>query len=77
MKFSCSIRELLPLKILTKYVIFNLGIDSDMLKFFSRSTFYEDNNVSIVVATIPRMNPALKHISVKYNFSGSRLESNL
>ena len=54
---SHSVRALLPLKSLIKEVIDNLGIDSENLKFVSRSTIYEDNNRSIVVAKSPRMTP--------------------
>ena len=64
---SHSVRALLPLKILIKEVIDNLGIDSENLKFVSSSTFYEDNNGAIVVATSPRINPTSKHIAVKYH----------
>ena len=46
---SHSVRALLPLKILIKEVIDNLGIDSENLKFLSRSTIYEENNRAIVV----------------------------
>ena len=45
-----------------------MGIDSEKLKFVSSSTIYEDNNGAIVVATSPRMDPASKHIAVKYNW---------
>ena len=34
-------RELLPLKIIIKEVIVNLGIDSEKMIFVSRSTVYE------------------------------------
>ena len=34
----------------------------------TRSTIYEDNNGVIVVATIPRMTPASKHIDVRYHW---------
>ena len=63
--FSRSVRELLPLKSLIKEVIDNLGIDSENLKFVSKSTIYEDNNGAIVVATSPRMTPTSKHIVFK------------
>ena len=63
-----SVRALLPLKILIKKVICNLGIDSEKLNFLSSSTIYEDNNGAKVVATIPRMTPTSKHISVKYHW---------
>ena len=56
------------MKILIKEVIENLGIDSKKLKFVSSSTIYEKNNGYIVVATIPRMTPASKHISFKYHW---------
>ena len=56
-ELSHSVRELLPLKIIIKEVIDNLGIDSEKLKFVSSSTIYEDNNGSIVVATSPRITP--------------------
>ena len=65
---SHYVRELLPLKILIKEVIDNLGIDSENLKFVSRSTIYKENNGSIVVTINPRMTPTSKHISVKYNW---------
>ena len=63
-----SVRAFLPLKIHIKEVIDNLVIDSDKLKFLSRSTIYEDNNRAICVATIPRMTPTSKHIAVKYRW---------
>ena len=65
---SHSVRALLPVKILIKEVIDNLGIDSENLKFVSSSTIYEDNNRAIVVAKSPRMTPSSKHISVKYHW---------
>ena len=52
-----SVRSLLPLKILIKEVIDNLGIDSKKLEFLSSSTVYEDNNGDIAVATSPTMTP--------------------
>ena len=63
---SCSVRALLPLKNLIKKVIKNLGIDSEKIKFVSIYTVYEDNNVSKVVETSPRMTPTSKQISVNY-----------
>ena len=68
MALSHSVRALLPLKIITKEVIDNLGIDCENLKFVSSYTIYEDNNGSIVVATSPRMTPSSKHIAVKYHW---------
>ena len=68
MALSCSVRALLPLKIIIKEVIDNLVIDSEKLDFLSSSTVYEDNNGSIVVATSPSMTPTSKHISVRYNW---------
>ena len=68
MALSHSVRSLLPLKSLTKEVIYNLGIDCDNLKFVSSSTVYEDNNGAIVVATSPRMTPSSKEIAVKYHW---------
>ena len=65
---SHSVRALLTLKILTKEVIDNLGIDIEKLKFVSISTIYEENNGAIVVTTIPRMTPTSKHIAVKYHW---------
>ena len=64
---SRSVIELLPLKSLIKEVIDNLGIDSENMKFVSSSTVYKDNNGSMVVEKIPRMNPTSKHIAVKYH----------
>ena len=54
------------LKSLIKKVINNLGIGSEKLKFVSISTFYEDNNGSIGMATITSMTPTPKNISAKY-----------
>ena len=65
---SHSVRALLLLKSFIKEVIYNLGIDSENLKFVSSSIIYEDNNGAIVVATSPRMTPLSKHISVKYHW---------
>ena len=65
---SHSVRELLPLKILIKEVIDNLGIDCENLKFVSSSTIYEDNNGAIVAAKSPRMNPTSNQIAVKYHW---------
>ena len=65
---SHSVRALPPLKSIIKEVIDNLVIDSEKLKFVSRSTIYEDNNRATVVATIPRMTPTSNHISVKYHW---------
>ena len=67
MALSHYVIALLPLKILSKKVIDNLGIDSENLKFVSSSTIYEDNNGAIVVATSPMMTPTSKHIAIKYN----------
>ena len=63
-----SIRELLPLKSIIKEVLENLVIDIEKLKFVSSSTIYEDNNISIFVATSTSMNPSSKHIAVKYHW---------
>ena len=63
-----SVRELLPLKSITKEVIDNLGIDSENLKFVSIHTIYEENNWAIVVAKTPRITPTSKHIGVKYHW---------
>ena len=63
--FSHSFTALLPLESLINEVIEDLGIDSEKLKFVSRSTVYEDNNGDIVVEKSPRMSPTSKHIDVK------------
>ena len=68
MALSHSVRALLPLISLIKEVIDNLGIDCENLKFMSSSTIYEDNNVSIVVTTSPRITPSSKQIAVKYHW---------
>ena len=49
-------------------MIDKLGIDSEKLKFVSRSTIYEDNNEAIVVATSPSMTPTSKQIAIKYHW---------
>ena len=74
MALSHSVRALIPLKSLIKEVIDNLVIDSENLKFMSRSTIYEDKNGAIVVATIPRMTPTSKHIAVKYHWFRKNVE---
>ena len=63
-----SVRELITSKIIINKVIDNFGIDSEKLKFVSRSTVYEDNDGAIVVATSPRITPISKHIAVKYHW---------
>ena len=68
MALSHSVRALLPLKILIKEVIDNLGIICEKLKFVSSSTVYEGNNGAVFVATIPRMTPSSKHITIKYHW---------
>ena len=64
---SHSIRELIPLKSIIKEVIENLGIDCEKMKFVSSYTVYENNNISIVLATSPRMTPTSNHIHVNYH----------
>ena len=64
---SRSVRALLPLKSLIKEIIDNLGIDSEKLKCVSSSTLYEENNLSIVVLTIPSMTPTSNYIAIKYH----------
>ena len=71
---SRSVRALLPFKSLIKKVIDNLIIDSEKLKFVSRSTLYEDNNGAIVVATSTRMTPTSKQIYVKYHWFRKHVE---
>ena len=66
-ELSHYVRALLPLKSLIKEVIDNSVIDSDKLRFVSRSTVYEGNGGSKVVATSPGMTPTSKKISVKYH----------
>ena len=51
-----------------KEVIDNLVIDSDNMKFVSRSTPYKENNGVIVVNTSPKMIPTSKQISVNYHW---------
>ena len=64
---SHSIRALLPLKILIKEVIDNLGIDIEKLKFVSSSTIYEDNNGAIVVA--PLLSSYIVELETNLSFS--------
>ena len=64
---SYFIIALLPLKILIKEAIDNLGIYSEKLKFLLKSNVYEDNNGAIVFAKSPGINPTPNHISVKYH----------
>ena len=73
MELYQNVRDLTPLKSSIKKVIYNLVIDSDRLEFFLRSTFYEDNNGSIDVATNPRINPTSNHIGVKYHWFRQRV----
>ena len=65
---SHFVRDLLPLKSLTKEVIDNLGIDSENLEFVSRTTVYEENNGAMVLIESPNINPKSKHSYVKYNW---------
>ena len=68
MALSHSVRASLPLKSLIKEVIDNLRVDSENLKFLSRSTIYEDKYRAILVATSPRMTPTSKYISIKHHW---------
>ena len=68
MALSHSVKALLPLKIIIKEVIDNLGIDSDNFNFVSSSTINQDNTGAIVVETSSRMTPTSKHIAVKYHW---------
>ena len=68
MLLSHYIRELLPLKMITKEVVKNLGMNSEKLDFVSSYTVYENNNCAIVVATVLSMTPNTKHIAVKYHW---------
>ena len=68
MVLSHCVRALLPLKILIKEVIDNLGNESENLKFVSSSTIYEFNKGAIVVSTSPRMTPTSNHIVLKYHW---------
>ena len=52
-----SVRELRPLESIIKEVIKNWVIDSEKLKFVSRSTAYVNNNGAVVLSTSPRMTP--------------------
>ena len=70
---SHSVRALLTLKRIIKEVIDNLGIDSENLKFVSRSSIYEDNKVSIVVATSPKMTPTSNNTAVMYHWFRKRV----
>ena len=64
---SHSFGDLLPLNILIKEVIDNLGINSEKLNFVSSSAIYEYNNEAIVVETSPRMTYKSKYIVVRYH----------
>ena len=74
MALSCSVIVLLLLKIIISELIEDLVIDSENLKFVSRYTVYEDNNLAIVVAKIPKMNHASKHIDVRYHWFRHQFE---
>ena len=66
--FSHSVIDLIPFNNLIKEVIDNLVIDSDNMKFLSRSNVYEGNNSTIVVKTSLRVTPTSRHISVKFHW---------
>ena len=68
MALSYSVRALLPLKIIIKELIYNLGIDIEKLNFVSSSTVYEYNNGAMVVETIPSITPTSNHMDVKYHW---------
>ena len=70
---SYSVRALIPLKSIIREVIYNLGIDSEKLKFVLISNIYEDNNGAIVLEKSPGMNPTSKHISIKYHWSRQKV----
>ena len=56
------------LRVLSRKLLINLGIDNEKLKFVSKYTVYEGNDATIVVATSPRMDPTSNHITSKYNW---------
>ena len=66
--FSCSVRDLPPLKNIIKEEVDNLVINSDNLEFLSSSTVYEDNNYAIVVSKSPSTSPTSKHVFVYYHW---------
>ena len=69
MKLSHSVIYLLLLKSLIKKVIYNMGIDSEKLKFVSSYNLYDNNSKTIVAKTITRMTSISNIIDVKYNWS--------
>ena len=63
---SQSLRDLLPLKDLTKEVVDVLGLPDD-LNYPTHSTVFEDNQGAIFLAKCSRMTPYTKHIGTKYH----------
>ena len=60
--------ELIPLGIIIKEVIDNFVMDSYNLKFVSKFTVYEDNNIVIVIKTSPSTTYASENIYLNHHW---------
>jgi hypothetical protein len=64
---SQAMRDLIPMRRLLKEVSTSLGVIGDGAAIM-KSTFFEDNNGALGLATSPKLTPRTRHIAVKYHF---------
>lgn len=63
---SQAIREFLPSKELVKEILSKYGFETDKVKYFTCSTFFEDNQGTITVAMSPGYTPTSTCIAARY-----------
>jgi len=64
---SSTIREILPVLFLAKEAT-GLGIITNTEKPRIQCRHFEDNQVAVELANVPKMRPRTKHINIKYHF---------
>ena len=62
---SMAMRDLIPLRILVDKVKDLIGASTLLCRMYSK--VFEDNNGTLILASMPRMTPHSKHIAVKYH----------
>ena len=63
---STAMRDLIPLQTLVDEVKDLIGASTLPCRMYSK--VFEDNNGTLILASMPRMTPRSKHIAVKYHF---------
>ena len=75
MELSQSLRDLLPFKALSKETLKGIGLNNKNLKVVTKSSAFEDNAFSILVASSPQLNPTSEFISGEYRWFRSHIDS--